>query len=312
MKIGDTIQVVTGGGQPRTGVVVHIEDDLNLHHQPSTKVTFKDTKSNKLDMAILQLDKVMLLTPNGLIPVNPPPPPAPPPKKVYCSEAEILREYPIVVMFRLVKKDHDRFVRWAIKHLFRLGRKDLDESEQPRIGATEYSQFYNSLSPDFRSTSQYFNLNLADLMKNGLVSPKSNPIGRFVVLPVQGNGGDTPLGENFLLMEQERGLLVWLGSKLSEDAESGAFKLILQAMKAAWDDSQDFEIGHAEIRARGKQGRVKIPFREIDFNNLDRPEGSLIAFLVCLQKNFATLTTLNPPPAPCAKKLGSIQRAYTK
>jgi len=110
------------------------------------------------------------------------------------------------------------------------------------------------------------------------------------------------LGENFLILQQEGGPLVWLG-KLATDIGKETLKVVIKAMKQAWDDSQDFELDHAEVRARGLPGTVKIPLRGIDIHQMHRPEGSLIHFLACLQDNFPTMRTLNPPPASCVEAL---------
>ena len=211
-------------------------------------------------------------------------------KRTFASEAEILQAYPIVLKFRI-------------------GRKDVERFEQLYIGGSEYNQLFQLLAPSHRSTIHFFESTMRALEEQGLVRAGDASIGRFAVIPVRGNRGDD-LGENFLLLQQETGPLLWLG-KLASLAAKEAFKLIMKAVMADWAKASRFEIDHAEVRARARPGRVNIPFRGIDIHTLHRPEGSLIEFLACLQQNYSTMTTLNPPPDPCIKALGDITKTWT-
>ena len=84
---------------------------------------------------------------------------------------------------------------------------------------------------------QFLDSTLDELKAKNLVRSGDHSIGRFVVLPVGGNTGDK-LGENFLILQQEGGPLVWLG-KLATDIGKETLKVVIKAMKQAWDDSQD-------------------------------------------------------------------------
>jgi len=232
----------------------------------------------------------MLLTPVQAPPTTPavsPPSSAPDSQTLFRSPEELLRAYPIVLMFRLGSKDRARFERRYLNML-------------------DYERFFEALIPDHRHYLQFLRSTLDELEAKNLVrsGDHSISIGRFAVLPVGGNTGDK-LGENFLILQQEGGPLVWLG-KLATDIGKETLKVVIKAMKQAWDDSQDFELDHAEVRARGLPGTVKIPLRGIDIHQMHRPEGSLIHFLACLQDNFPTMRTLNPPPASCVEALGCI------
>lgn len=217
------------------------------------------------------------------------PTPSPDREKNYRSPQELLAAYPIVLMFRLGLKDRERFKRRFLNN-------------------PDYETFFEALVPHHRDNLRWLHSTLSELESDNLVRGGDYAIGRFAVFPVRGNTGDD-LGENFLILQQEGGPLVWLG-KLGLEVGKEALKLIIQAMRKAWDDARDFEIDHVEVRARGLPGTVKIPMRGIDIYKADRPGGSLIGFLGCLQHNFPKLTTLNPPPPRCVKKLGSIPCSF--
>src|SRR6202044_2006523 len=102
--------------------------------------------------------------------------PVPDPNKIFRSPQELLEAYPIVLMFRLGSKDRERF-------------------ERRYLNNPDYEQFFEALVPNHREALKFFECQLKELEAEHLVRPRDGSMGRFAVVPVQGNTGDN-LGEN--------------------------------------------------------------------------------------------------------------------